>query len=84
MLAAKAKPLLWSARLNIQSVDYCLYHSLALAAVIPTAAPEKQTELREAFMSELRSLRRWTESCPESLLHKYELVAAEAARLDAA
>ena len=35
-------------------------------------------------MSEnLRSLRRWAESCPESFLHKYELVAAEAARLDA-
>ena len=52
VFAAKAKPLLWSARLNIQSVDYCLYHSLALAAVIPTASPERQTELREALTSE--------------------------------
>ena len=80
--AAKAKPLLWSVRLNIQSVDYCLYHSLALAAVIPTAPPGRQTELREAFTENLHSLERWAESCPESFSHKYELVAAEAARLE--
>jgi PAS domain S-box-containing protein len=81
--ADRAKPLLWSARLNIQSVDYCLYQSLALAAVIPTAPPGRQTELREAFSSNLRSLQRWAESCPQTFLHKYELIAAEAARLEA-
>jgi PAS domain S-box-containing protein len=80
--AAKANPLLWSVRHNIQSVDYCLYHSLALAAVIPTAPPGRRTELREAFTSNLRSLQRWAESCPPSFSHKYELVAAEAARLE--
>ena len=80
--AAKAKPLLWSVRYNIQSVDYCLYLSLALAAVIPTAPPGRRTELREAFTSNLRSLERWAESYPESFSHKYELVAAEAARLE--
>ena len=80
--AAKANPLLWSVRHNIQSVDYCLYHSLALAAVIPTAPPGRRTELREAFTSNLRSLQRWAESCPQSFSHKYELVAAEAARLE--
>ena len=81
--AAKAKPLLWSARLNIQSVDYCLSHSLALAMVIPTAPAGRQTELREALTENLRSLARWAKSCPESFSHKYELVAAEAARLEA-
>ena len=80
--AAKAKPLLWSARLNIQSVDYCFYHSLALAAVFPTAPPERQTELREALTENLHSLERWAESCPESFSHKHALVAAEAARLE--
>jgi tetratricopeptide (TPR) repeat protein len=80
--AAKAKPLLWSARLNVQSVDYCLYHSLALAAVLPTASPERQTELREVLSENLRSLERWAESCPESFAHKHTLVAAEAARVE--
>ena len=82
VFAAKAKPLLWSARLNIQSVDYCLYHSLALAAVIPTASPERQAELREALTENLHSLERWAASCPETFSHKHTLVAAEAARLE--
>ena len=82
VFAAKAKPLLWSARLNIQSVDYCLYHSLALAAVIPTASPEGQAELREALTENLHSLERWAASCPETFSHKHTLVAAEAARLE--
>jgi PAS domain S-box-containing protein len=80
--AAKAKPLLWSARLNIQSVDYCLYHSLALTAVIPAASPERQAELREALTENLHSLERWAASCPETFSHKHTLVAAEAARLE--
>jgi tetratricopeptide (TPR) repeat protein len=80
--AARAKPLLWSACHNIQSVDYCLYHSLALAAVFPTAPPGRQAQLREALTENLRSLLRWAESCPESFSHKHRLVAAEAARLE--
>jgi predicted ATPase/signal transduction histidine kinase len=81
--AARAQPLLWSARLNIQSVDYCLYHSLALATVIPTAPPGRRAELHASLTANLRSLRRWAENFPESFSHKYELVAAEAARLEA-
>jgi hypothetical protein len=80
--AARAEPLLWSACHNIQSVDYCLYQSLALAAVFPAASPGRQTKLREALAVNLRSLLRRSESCPKSFLHKYKLVAAEAARLD--
>jgi GAF domain-containing protein len=80
--AAKARPILWSARHNIQSVDCCFYHSLALAAVFPTAPPETQTGLREVLTENLHSLERWAESCAESFSHKHRLVAAEAARLE--
>jgi PAS domain S-box-containing protein len=80
--AAKAEPLLWSARHNIQSVDYCFYHSLALAAVIPTAHPERQTKLREILAGHLHSLDRLAASCPETFSHKHTLIAAETARID--
>jgi tetratricopeptide (TPR) repeat protein len=80
--AAKAKILLWSARHHIQYVDYCFYHSLALTAVFPIAPPGRQTGLREELAENLRSLRRWAESCPESFSHKHDLIAAEVARLE--
>jgi PAS domain S-box-containing protein len=80
--AAKAEPLLWSARHNIQSVDYCFYHSLALAAVFPAARPERQTTLREVLGEHLHSLERWAASCPKTFSHKHTLIAAEAARID--
>jgi predicted ATPase/signal transduction histidine kinase len=80
--AEKAEPLLWSACFHIQSVDYCLYQSLALAAVFPTAPPERQAKVRAALAANLESLQRWAESCPATFAHKHILVAAEAARLD--
>ena len=48
--AAKARPILWSARLNLQSVDYCFYHSLAITAVFQTSSPDRRAELREDFI----------------------------------
>jgi predicted ATPase/signal transduction histidine kinase len=80
--AAKAEPTLWSARYHIQSVDYCLYHSLAIAAVLPSAAPQRQAALREALATNLASLERWAHSCPATFSHKHAIVAAEAARLE--
>jgi len=80
--AAKAKPILWSARLNLQSMDYCFYHSLAIAAVFQTSSPERQAELREDFIAHLASFQRWAESCPATFAHKHLLVSAEWARLE--
>ena len=80
--AAKAKPILWSARLNLQAMDYCFYHSLAAAAVFQTSSPERQAELREDLMAHLASFARWAESCPATFAHKHSLVAAEWARLE--
>jgi PAS domain S-box-containing protein len=80
--AAKAKPILWSARLNLQSMDYCFYHSLAIAAVFQASSPERQAELREDLIAHLASFQRWAESCPATFAHKHSLVSAEWARLE--
>jgi PAS domain S-box-containing protein len=80
--AAKAKPVLWSARLNLQATDYCFYHSLAIAAVFSASSPERQRELREEFIEHLASLQRWAESCPATFAHKHALASAEWARLE--
>jgi signal transduction histidine kinase len=79
--AAKAKPILWSARLNLQSMDYRFYHSLAIAGV-EAASPEQRAELREEFIEHLASFQRWAESCPATFAHKHALVSAEWARLE--
>jgi predicted ATPase len=80
--ADKAKPILWSARLNLQSMDYCFYHSLAIAAVFEAAPPERRAELREDLIEHLASFQRWAESCPATFAHKHALVSAEWARLE--
>jgi PAS domain S-box-containing protein len=80
--AAKAKPILWSARLNLQSMDYCFYHSLAIAAVFEAASPERRAKLREDLIEHLASFQRWAESCPATFAHKHALVSAEWARLE--
>ena len=80
--ATKAKPILWSARLNLQSVDYCLYHSLAIAAVFQAASPQRRAELREDLRGHLESFQRWAQSCPATFAHKHSLVAAEWARIE--
>ncbi|MEH2474380.1 PAS domain S-box-containing protein [Nitrobacteraceae bacterium AZCC 2161] len=79
--AAKAKPILWSARLNLQSMDYCFYHSLAIAAVFEAASPERRAALREDLIEHLASFQRWAASCPATFAHKHALVSAEWARL---
>jgi PAS domain S-box-containing protein len=80
--AVKAKPILWSARLNLQSMDYCFYHSLAIAAVFEAASPERRAELREDLIEHLASFQRWAESCPATFAHKHAVVSAEWARLE--
>ena len=80
--AERAKPVLKSARLHIQWVDYCFYHSLALAAQFSSAPPTEQYEWRQQLMMHLESLRRLAELCPETYSHKHALVAAEVARLN--
>ncbi len=80
--AEKAKPLLWSARCHIQFANYCLYYSLALAAVYATASSETQAEIRSELAANVQALERWAQSCPVTFGHKHLLVCGELARLD--
>jgi len=80
--AEKAKPLLWTFRCHIQSVDYCFYYSLAIAEVFATASQERQFDLRESLRVNLTWLARWAQSCPSTFSHKHALAAAESARIE--
>ena len=80
--AEKAKPLLWSARCHIQYANYCLYYSLALAAVSSVASPEKQAGIRSELVANVRELERWAQSCPVTFGAKHLLLCGELARLD--
>jgi predicted ATPase/signal transduction histidine kinase len=80
--AEKARHLLWSASLNLQSVDYLVYASLAMAAAFPAASVERQDDYRVLFAAHLEALQRLALSCPATFAHKHALVAAEVARLE--
>jgi PAS domain S-box-containing protein len=80
--AEKAKPLFWAVQCHIQSVDYRLYHSLAIAAVFLNTSRQRQSELRKTLAENLHLFQQWAESCPSTFLHKFALVAAETARLE--
>jgi PAS domain S-box-containing protein len=80
--AAKAKPLLWSARCHIQFVNYCVYHSLALGAVFDAASPERQEAILAELASNIQALERWAGSCAMTFSHKRLLLQGEQARLE--
>ncbi|WP_240702380.1 AAA family ATPase [Trinickia terrae] len=80
--AEKAKPLLWSARCHIQYANYCLYESLALAAVHGAASDDRRSGIRAEIAAHVEALQRWADSCPVTFAHKHLLVSAELARLD--
>jgi PAS domain S-box-containing protein len=80
--AAKARPLLWSARCHIQYANYCLYYPLALAAAHNTASADRQAEIRAEITANLQALERWAQSCPVTFAHKQLLLHAELAGLD--
>jgi GAF domain-containing protein len=79
--AQKAKALLWSAEANIQSLNYCYYSALTLAAIYDMAGPQRQAEALEELKRSLEQLREWSDNCPETFVDKYTLVSAELARI---
>jgi PAS domain S-box-containing protein len=80
--AQKAKLLLWGVTGCIQLLDYYYYNALAIAAVIKTAPPDRQSEWRETLTAHMDQLREWAESCAPTFLDKHALVGAEIARVD--
>jgi PAS domain S-box-containing protein len=79
--AQKAKALLWSAETNIQSLNYCYYSALTLAAIHDMAGPQRQAEALEELKRSLEQLREWSDNCPETFVDKYKLVSGELARI---
>ena len=75
-------PILWSARCHIQSVHYCVFQSLAIAACYQPAEPARQQAWRETLHSNAAALERWASHCPSSFSHKHALIAAELARVE--
>ena len=79
--AQKAKALLWSVETNIQSLNYCYYSALTLAAIHDMAGPQRQAEALEELKRSLEHLREWSDNCPDTFVDKYTLVSAELARI---
>ena len=80
--AAKAAPIMWSVQNHIQSVDFCVFQSLAIARIYPQTDADRQEELRKTLEANLATLARLADSYVSSLLDKHALVAAELARID--
>ena len=64
-----------------QLVEQNFYQSLCLVACYPTAPTAKQTEYWNKLITNQAQLQIWAEHGPENSLHKYQLIAAEMARL---
>jgi PAS domain S-box-containing protein len=80
--ADKAKPLLWAAAAQIQSLDYFYYAALTVAALYEEASDDEQTGWRDLLTAHREQLREWAENYPPTFGDKYALVSAEIARLE--
>jgi PAS domain S-box-containing protein len=80
--ADKAKPLLWAAAAQIQSLDYFYYAALTVAACYENASADEQSGWRELLTAHREQLREWAENYPPTFGDKHALVSAEIARLE--
>lgn len=58
------------------------YYALTLAALHAKAAPEQRQGLRRRLKSQLAKLRNWADAGPANFAHRYQLAAAELARIE--
>jgi PAS domain S-box-containing protein len=80
--ADEAKPLLWAATAQIQSLDYFYYAALTVAALYEEASDDEQNRWRELLKAHREQLREWAENYPPTFGDKLALVSAEIARLE--
>ena len=80
--ADTAKPLLWAAAAQIQSLDYFYYAALTVAALYEKASDDEQTGWRDLLTAHREQLREWADNYPPTFGDKYALVSAEIARLE--
>ncbi|MEA2941917.1 MAG: hypothetical protein QOD09_2446, partial [Bradyrhizobium sp.] len=78
----KAKPLLWAATAQIQSLDYFYYAALTVAALYEEASDDEQTGWRDLLAAHQEQLREWADNYPPTFGDKHALVSAEIARLE--
>jgi PAS domain S-box-containing protein len=80
--ADNAKPILWAAAAQIQSLDYFYYAALTVAALYEEASDDGQTGWRDLLTAHHEQLREWADNYPPTFGDKYALVSAEIARLE--
>ncbi|AET69203.1 putative ATPase [Desulfosporosinus orientis DSM 765] len=57
------------------------YHSLTITAIYEELPPREKRKYAKILKHNQKKMKKWADACPENFLHKYLLVAAEAARL---
>ena len=80
--AAKAKPVLWSARCHIQTGNFRFYYSLALLRAMRSAPAAASDMFREDLAESLAALRKLADAAPHTYAHKHALAAAELAGME--
>ena len=80
--AQRARELFWSAEIHFQSVNYHYYSALTVAALHETTGAKGRVDCLQVLKQSLQRLREWSETCPETFVDKYALVAAEVARIE--
>jgi predicted ATPase/signal transduction histidine kinase len=80
--AQKAEELSWATLGHSQYRDLVYYHSLVLAALCDTAAPDEVAAYRHQLERYQRRLSLWAADNPTTFRDQYELVSAEIWRLD--
>ncbi|MGB0561461.1 MAG: protein kinase domain-containing protein, partial [Spirulinaceae cyanobacterium] len=66
---------------TIAVTTHHFYHALVLAALYPTVTTEIQSTYWQKMAQDQQQLKAWADLCPENVLHKYNLLAAEIAQL---
>ena len=61
---------------------YHVYYPLSLTAVYSEADAATQASYWQQLQEQQQVLQTWSETCPETFLHKYQLISAEMARLN--
>jgi signal transduction histidine kinase/serine/threonine protein kinase len=60
---------------------YDFYHSLALLSEYQNVEPQQKNEYLRTIANNQEQMQKWVEFCPAHFQHKYDLVAAEQARI---
>ncbi|OHD68331.1 MAG: hypothetical protein A2W19_17200 [Spirochaetes bacterium RBG_16_49_21] len=63
------------------TADMIFFQSLITTALHTEASEKEKNDLMSTLIENRQKLKLWSENCPESFLHKYLLVEAEAARI---